>query len=269
LQKIQNADRYESLARQQHGRIQQYESVGGMQAMEQLQANNGAVMAAIARLAQALDSPEQLIALANDPARRDMLRERILIDIDRAKDAGAKKFQETLTSGSRAQQESGQRDAALRTSIGQYLTHHGLPPTEAEVAYKQFAPFASVLFRKANAQDVQRAAQFGVRVEPGQTIIDNERMAHHFASRAELYKQQQAAATAASQADTANAARLAATQPVPVIPPRVPSKRNANNRNQPRPPKLAPTTFEEMTSAQQMRALKNGTAFSMIGNSDG
>lgn len=221
--RLQMADRLAPQVQQYQQTLNRFQTVGGFERMEQLEANAAVLQAVGAKFLEILaeDGPKTeegyaaaLAELATDPRSRAlMLRELDVLTRDAELKARGT-FKGQLAGVEQAGQQEAARGGAIKGAVGEMASavakNFGvqLLPEDVAEAEQVFGQFAESIYRPATAQEAA-----SLRIPVGSPIIDYPKMHPWFVARAQFRQRGSADANRATAAATENANRLAAATP--------------------------------------------------------
>lgn len=184
---IQRAEHAVEQNRKMYAATQEFERVGGMARLADLERANAKLDAAGALFVELLEQPARLAGMLRqnadgsigfDPEQRAFLIERMQVSATKAELAAQQKWEQARSAGQVQETEAATRTAALHAQIAQLAT--GLPNEDVEEAKAFFANFQDALFRKATPEDV---AKYPGLFTAGELIIDTPKMVGWFEGR--------------------------------------------------------------------------------------
>lgn len=220
---LSSADANAAANRALFERVQSYEQaigpdLGAYHTKQEQYAGMNAVGGLLFEYLTSADKLLSLIAIEGNnvvPNRETMalLKERAAVLMDRATIEARQSRAASEGALASARQDSSIREGAIPNAIDHVFADAD-EATRAE-AKEHFTPFASALLFKATAEDVTKYAAEGIRVTPGEWMVDVSKMAPWFAKRAENRAAATKAETARVRAEKENAARAPVPKPTP------------------------------------------------------
>lgn len=227
---LNRADHATEQNRTLYAKTQEFERVGGIPRIAELEQKLAKLDAAGALFVEMLEQPQMLASLLRqtadgsitiDPMQKQFLLQRMQVAAKEAEFSAREAWEQKQVSYRSESTEASQRESALRGTIEQLAD--GLPPEDIDAALKHFGPLSDALFRKATPEDVEKwPGLFAI----GQTILDRPKMLAWFEDRKALRASQREAQAKREAAAKENAKRApvvkVATPPKPKPAPKQP-----------------------------------------------
>lgn len=260
--RLQRGEYLETQNKSLYGKVQEFERVAfklpdgtehrGLAAVQQYATENARLSAAVKVLAETIENPEKLIALAyavqnNDQTEMQRLTREIGLVAKEASWSAREKWgqiqQQATQQDTQAQDVQRQTQDAITNSVSQWSSRYPALTKEdiAEVT-QHLTELGSALVHPATPEQAQQA---GVR--PGDLVIHHDIVDRHLSARATLAARIAKATTEAQKAATENAQKLAAAARGK------PGKKGAPSTKTPKPAEP-----EGETWAQQKARLQRG-----------
>ena len=245
--RLQRGDYLEGQNTHLYGQVKQFEAVGGMQKVQDMAVENARLKEAAAIMADTLENPEKLVALAYAIQNGDMGALQLLgRELKVAAQDAAQRTQSEFTTNMQQQLQTQDEPTLIANTIGQSVTqwatrYPNLTREDLQSAYAQLQSFGSAVVWKASPEEARQA---GVR--PGEHIIDHRKV-DAYLKQVSTYKGEQAKT---AHAVTAAAKENAARRPVPTITPKKPLPK--------KPTKATESESGEETWSQQKARMESG-----------
>lgn len=245
--RLQRGDYLEGQNTHLYGQVKQFEAVGGMQKVQDMAVENARLKEAAAIMADTLENPEKLVALAYAIQNGDMGALQLLgRELKVAAQDAAQRTQSEFTTNMQQQLQTQDEPTLIANTIGQSVTqwaarYPNLTREDLQSAYAQLQSFGSAVVWKASPEEARQA---GVR--PGEHIIDHRKV-DAYLKQVSTYKGEQAKT---AHAVTAAAKENAARRPVPTITPKKPLPK--------KPTKATESESGEETWSQMKARLQSG-----------
>lgn len=258
-QRLSRADYYETQNKVLYEKTQQYERVGGIEAMQNLTTENAKLSEVVKLFSNYLDfdNPTRLIELAQaaldgNKQTWDSLIERTKFIAERAAFDAQKKWGTQVSQHSTQQAQLEQRSETTTRSIASSVEHWSkqhpqLTADDKAKAIAHLTRIGSAVVRPSTPEEAR-----AVGLNAGDLIIDHPVVAEYLAERAELRAATARDVQAKTAANAENAKRLQAAARGNTLP----KKKTATGR-------AAPVEPEGETWAQQKERLQGGN-FSSI-----
>jgi hypothetical protein len=218
---LSRAATLEAQNRELYQRQQAIERLGGSKAIESLTLSEARHKAAVNRLAQILQDPEQLTRLVTEEGELDRVKREIALDIREAENKARTDFTGRATEGEREAQATEQTTTAITNAVATLAREFtNLTDDDLSKAQAHFARVRSSVVRPATPEEAREA---GVKV--GESVIDLATIRDFLSDRNQIRSDQKKTTEKVESATRENAARLAATRQ-----PRNKSPRSEGNR---------------------------------------
>lgn len=221
--RLQRGEYLESQNTHLYGQVKQYEAIGGMQKVESLSVENARLSEAVKLLAETIENPDKLVALAlatqsGDTAQFQLLTRELKIAAQEAAIRAKSEFTQHITTAASAasntQDETTQTANTIAASITQWSPRYpNLSPDDLASANRLLTQFGAAVVWKASPEDARQAG-----VKPGEYVIDHRKVDAFLKDLSDRKVGQQKTVTAVSAAAKENALRLGGPKSAPKKP---------------------------------------------------
>ncbi len=208
---VQGSEYFRAQAQSLYEKNQEYEALGGVEKVADLQSQLAATDAAGLAMLKVISDPEQLAQLALNDEKRQLFLERLQFTTDQTQQKARSTFQTTRTQAVEQLQEGPRQEQQLIGTLSQFKAAlPDLTDKDVQDGYDQFKRLGHALYRKASPQE---AATLGITA--GDPVFDATIMQPFFLQRAAIRQEQKANEATRQATATTNATRLAASRPAP------------------------------------------------------